>query len=146
MNELYKLHNSKLHNPKEDELVDQLFGNLKIKFDDNEAAITDYGLVLSDEFIKEFRNEKEQINNSWETQKTIMNDQWTLINNKIPKMLSKFCDKIVDDKNKLITENVNLATELQLRKIQITEYKTQIDNQNKIIAGLFEKISLLETA
>lgn len=75
-----------------------------------------------------------------------MNEQWILINNKIPKMLSKFYDKIENDKNKLIDQNINLSTEVQLYKLQITEYKTQIDNQNKIIAGLFEKINLLETA
>ena len=96
--------------------------------------------------LKNLEMKKKELIIHGKLKKTIMNEQWTLINNKIPKMLSKFCDKITDDKNKLITENVNLATELQLRKIQITEYKTQIDNQNKIIAGLFEKNSLLETA
>ena len=131
---------------KDDELADQLFGNLKIKSNDDGIDISEYGLKLSDEFVKEFRDEKERINNSWETQKTIMNEQWILINNKIPKMLSKFYDKIENDKNKLIDQNINLSTEVQLYKLQITEYKTQIDNQNKIIAGLFEKINLLETA
>jgi uncharacterized coiled-coil protein SlyX len=119
-----------------------MFDHLKV---DTKIEVQDAGLDLANDFINEFIVEKRKIDDLWELQKTNINNQWQLINGKIPKMLSKFYDKIYNEKYKLETTNNNLFSELNLFKVKVHEYDIRINNQNKLINELFDKISKLET-
>ena len=119
---------------------DQFFDNLKINLSGPHATT----FRQYEQSIREYLNQKNELDKLWNEQRKLIDQQWHLIGSAIPATIMSYSDTFLDEKRKLSNKIDELNATLKLQQTNIEVKDKVIENQLRLIDSLQSNVDALK--